>query len=149
MKIVIYRNIAVLGAIALVLNTIFFSQVEKLNYISQVIDLIASPLTITSTALWLNKRIVIIALAIFLFGFTIELTAKYSELLDQFNTLSLSKFHTAFSVTGLLLALFALMSKKENGWLMKRTEKTELYTALTLLMVPTVVLGLIYTLFAN
>lgn len=149
MRLIVYRNLAVFGAIALLLNSIFFSQIEKLSYASQVIDLTAVPLTIIATVLWLNKRILIFALVVFLIGFTIELTAQYSTLLHQFDTRSLSKFYTGFTIAGLLITLVTLFIKTEKGWLMKSLEKTELYTLLTVIIIPTITLTMIFVLFSN
>ncbi|NVK66314.1 MAG: hypothetical protein HWE22_17105 [Flavobacteriales bacterium] len=133
---ILYRNSALLGSLAVLLNVLIFDQVEQLTGLSLFIELIIVPVTLIFAVFWVRKRIAIASIIFFLFGFTLDLILRYSHYANELNHPIANKIQATFSVVGLVLMIFAVFGSSEKGWLMKKMNKIELYTMVTVIVVP-------------
>ena len=143
---ILYRNIALFCSLALLLNFVIFDQIKQFTSLSLFIELIILPTIMVFTAFWIRKRIVIVSIVFFLIGFTLELILKYSHYSNELDHVNANRTQTTFSIIGLVLMIFAVFSNSEKGWVLKKINKIEFYTMLTVVMVPSILLFLLLSL---
>ncbi len=136
MKNVIYRNIVVFGGFAIILDVIFFNRIESLSNVSLFVDFIITPIFMIFSTLWIKNKIAILSLTLFVIGFSIEVLSQFYIL----KNMGVFKLYAIGIIVSFLMMCFAVFNKSEKGWWLKKSQKIELHTIITILVAHSVTL---------
>lgn len=134
-KVIVYRNIAMVGGLLLLFNVLFISHQEALASFSKIIDLVVVPLTILIASFWYKKKMTIIGVALYFLSYAHELFVEF-DLFSNTNTFNqYRKVFLALGALGLVLVIAAGFERfnNVNNWffkILKLPEFTLIFTAI-------------------
>ncbi|MGB1041067.1 MAG: hypothetical protein ACPGVD_09350, partial [Flavobacteriales bacterium] len=100
--------------------------VEKQLLDSAPCETTTAPRKVTS----FKNRIAILSLTLFVIGFSIEVLSQFYIL----KNMGVFKLYAIGIIVSFLMMCFAVFNKSEKGWWLKKSQKIELHTIITILV---------------
>ena len=126
---VVYRNIALLGGLLLLANVFYFNRDPKFEFISNIIEFGAVPLTVVLASFMFKKNIVLIGIVLYFISYSSNITYHLFEVSYDNVIVQQERALRIIGAIGLGLVVLAgtdSLNKMGDNWLTKTIKKPEL-----------------------
>jgi hypothetical protein len=132
-KDVVYRNIAALGGLFLIANTLFFSHQDCIVHLSKIIDLIVVPIAVLMASFWYKKNIVLLGVLLYFISYSNQIVAEFDMFSNSILFVEYQKSLNTIGIIALLMIIIGGVDRLDSNksWLFKRIERPELVLTLT------------------